>query len=128
MAEYPSDLKYADTHEYARLEGDVVTIGITEFAVRELGEIVFVELPEVGATVEKGGLFGTVESVKAVGELNAPVTGTVVERNAALDDDPEQLTDDPYGDGWLIKVRLSNPSELDTALSAEQYSSLVAGG
>ena len=125
--EYPDNLKYLDTHEYARLEGDVATIGITAFAVDQLGDIVFLELPEVGDAISKGQKFGTIESVKAVEELKAPVSGTVLESNAPLLDTPEQLAEDPYGDAWLIKVQVSQPSELADALSAEAYRSLVEG-
>ncbi|MFM7449456.1 MAG: glycine cleavage system protein GcvH [Leptolyngbyaceae cyanobacterium] len=125
--EYPDDLKYLDTHEYARLEGDVATVGITAFAVDQLGDIVFLELPEVGDAISKGEKFGTIESVKAVEELKAPVSGTVVESNAPLLDTPEQLAEDPYGDAWLIKVQVSQPSELADTLSAEAYRSLVEG-
>ncbi|MBD2595534.1 glycine cleavage system protein GcvH [Nostoc spongiaeforme FACHB-130] len=127
MSQYPDDLKYQDSHEYVRLDGDIATIGITEFAVRELGEIVFVELPEIGKNFAKGDELGTIESVKAVGELYSPVTGTVVESNNALIDDPELLNDDPYGEGWLLKIRVDDPSELDNALTASQYSALVEG-
>jgi glycine cleavage system H protein len=125
--EYPDDLKYLDSHEYARLEGGVVTIGITEFAVNQLGDIVFLELPEVGAILSKGERFGTVESVKAVEDLNSPVSGTVIERNDPLLDDPEQIGDDPYGDGWMLKVRMDDASQLDDALSAEDYRTRVQG-
>jgi glycine cleavage system H protein len=125
--EYPDDLKYADSHEYARLDGDIATIGITAFAVDQLGDIVFLELPEVGEAIEKGETFGTVESVKAVEDLKAPVTGTVVERNDALLNTPEQLADDPYGEAWMLKVRVENPSDLDDALSASQYREQVEG-
>jgi glycine cleavage system H protein len=125
--EYPDNLKYLDTHEYVRLEGDTATIGITAFAVDQLGDIVFLELPEVGDTVEKGEKFGTVESVKAVEDLNAPVSGTVVAANLALVDAPEQLANDPYGEAWLIKVQVDDPSELDDTLSAEEYQAQVEG-
>ncbi len=125
--EYPDDLKYLDSHEYARLEGEVATIGITAFAVDQLGDIVFLELPAIGDAVEKGEKFGTVESVKAVEDLNAPVTGTVVEVNTPLVDAPEQLADDPYGEAWLLKVRIENPTELDDALSASEYREQVEG-
>jgi glycine cleavage system H protein len=124
---YPDDLKYLDTHEYIRLSGDLATIGITDFATTQLGDIVFVELPEVGATLEKGEPFGTVESVKAVADLNAPVTGTVVERNEDIVESPEIVVEDPYGAGWLLKVRVDNPSEADDALSAAEYSQMVEG-
>ncbi|MGF1498719.1 MAG: glycine cleavage system protein GcvH [Elainellaceae cyanobacterium] len=125
--EYPDNLKYYDSHEYALLEGDTVTVGITAFAVDELGDIVFLELPEVGDTVDKGDTFGTVESVKAVEDLVAPVTGEVVARNDALVDSPENLAEDPYEEGWLIKVKIDDPSELDDALSSEEYSNRVEG-
>ncbi len=127
MAQYPDDLKYLDTHEYIRLEGSIATIGITRFAVDQLGDIVFLELPEVDATLEKGEPFGTVESVKAVSDLNAPVTGTVVERNDEIVESPEDLADDPYGAGWLLKVRVDNPGEADDALSAAEYIQMVEG-
>ena len=127
MTEYPEDLKYLDSHEYIRLEGDLATIGISGFAVNQLGEIVFLELPEVGATLVKGEDFGTVESVKAVETLYTPVTGTVVERNNDIVESPENLADDPYGDGWLLKVRVDNPSEVDDALSAQKYREMVEG-
>lgn len=126
-SEYPEDLKYSDTHEYVRLEDNIATIGISSFAVRELGEIVFVEIPEVGALVTKGDSFGTVESVKAVEELKAPVSGTIIERNDSIIDDPETVNDDPYGEGWLIKVRVNDPNEINDAFSADQYSALVEG-
>jgi glycine cleavage system H protein len=125
--EYPSNLKYTDSHEYVQLDGDVATVGITAFAVDQLGDIVFLELPEVGASVTKGESFGTVESVKAVEDLKAPVSGTVIEANAPLMDSPEQLADDPYGTAWMIKVRVENPSELDEAMGADQYRSQVEG-
>ena len=125
--EYPDDLKYLDTHEYIRLEGEIATIGISAFAVDQLGDIVFLELPEVGATLEKGETFGTVESVKAVEDLKAPVTGTVVERNDAIVESPENLAEDPYAEGWLLKVRVDNPSEVDDALSVEEYHLMVEG-
>lgn len=125
--EYPDNLKYLDSHEYARLEGDIATIGITAFAVDQLGDIVFLELPEVGEALEKGATFGSVESVKAVEDLKAPLSGTVVERNDALLDTPEQLADDPYGDAWMLKLRVNDPDELDDALSAEEYRAQVEG-
>jgi glycine cleavage system H protein len=124
---YPDDLKYLDTHEYIRLEGDLATIGITRFAVAQLGDLVFVDLPEVGATLVKGEPFGSVESVKAVEDLKAPVSGTVVERNDEIIESPEGLSQDPYGAGWLLKVRVDNTSEVDDALSAQAYSQMVEG-
>ncbi len=125
--EYPDDLKYLDSHEYTRLDGEIATIGITAFAVDQLGDIVFLELPEIGDALEKGETFGTVESVKAVEDLSAPVTGTVIERNDAVMDAPEQLADDPYGEGWLLKVRVNDPDELKDALSASDYRAQVEG-
>ena len=124
---YPDDLKYLDSHEYIRLEGDLATIGITGFAVNQLGDIVFLELPEVGETLVKGEPFGTVESVKAVADLYAPVTGTVVERNGDVVESPEDVADDPYGAGWLLKVRVDNTSDADDALSAAAYREMVEG-
>ncbi|MFB2922570.1 MULTISPECIES: glycine cleavage system protein GcvH [Aerosakkonema] len=125
--EYPDDLKYLDSHEYVRLDGEIATIGITAFAIKELGDIVFVEFPDIGEAVTKGEPFGNVESVKAVEMLNSPVTGTVVERNDPLLDDPEVLGDDPYGEGWLIKVRVNDPGEVDDAMTADDYRALVDG-
>jgi glycine cleavage system H protein len=125
--EYPENLRYLDSHEYARADEDegVVTVGITAFAIDQLGDIVFLELPEVGDSFEKGEKFGTVESVKAVEELKAPVGGEVIERNDALVDAPEQIGDDPYGDGWLIKLKATDLEELDDTLSAEEYKEQV---
>jgi glycine cleavage system H protein len=125
--EYPSDLKYQDSHEYVRLDGDIATIGISAFAVDQLGDIVFLELPEVGDALTKGESFGTIESVKAVENLYAAVSGTVVERNDAIVEAPEQLADDPYGEGWLLKVRITDSSELDDAMSADEYQAQVEG-
>jgi glycine cleavage system H protein len=125
--DYPADLKYLDTHEYARIEGNIATIGITAFAVDQLGDIVFLELPETGDSLSKGEKFGTIESVKAVEDLNAPLGGTVIEVNTALVDAPEQIADDPYGEGWLLKIEVHDLSELDDALSAEDYQAQVEG-
>ncbi|WAL58819.1 glycine cleavage system protein GcvH [Thermocoleostomius sinensis] len=125
--DYPEDLRYLDSHEYARLDGEIATIGITAFAVDQLGDIVFLELPDVGDALEKGKTFGTVESVKAVEDLKAPVSGTVIERNDALLDTPEQLADDPYGEAWMLKVRVDEPDELDDAMTADEYRAQVEG-
>ncbi|CDM93302.1 MAG: glycine cleavage system protein GcvH [Limnospira sp. PMC 1291.21] len=125
--EFPDDLKYLDSHEYVRLDGEIATIGISAFAVDQLGDIVFLELPDVNDALEKGETFGNVESVKAVEELKAPVSGTVVERNDAIVEAPEELADDPYGEGWLLKVRIGDESDLDDALSADEYRALVEG-
>ncbi|WP_346291237.1 glycine cleavage system protein GcvH [Sphaerothrix gracilis] len=126
--EYPADLKYADTHEYVRVDEDgVAVIGITAFAVDQLGDVVFLELPEVGDTIEKGENFGTIESVKAVEDLKAPVTGEVLERNDVLIDSPEQIADDPYGDAWMLKVKMDDLEDLEDAMSAEEYQDQVEG-
>ncbi|WOD40175.1 glycine cleavage system protein GcvH [Nodosilinea sp. E11] len=127
--DYPETLKYLDSHEYARADEDegIVTVGITAFAIDQLGDIVFLELPEVGDSLEKGEKFGTVESVKAVEELKAPASGEVLERNEALIESPEQIGDDPYGDGWLIKIRASDLDDLDDALTADEYKDQVGG-
>lgn len=125
--EYPSDLKYLDTHEYARLDGEIATIGITAFAIDQLGDIVFLELPEMGDAIEQGEKFGTIESVKAVEDLNAPVSGTVIEINSALLEAPEQIGDDPYGEGWLLKVRIDDDIDLDDTLSSDEYREQVEG-
>ena len=128
--EFPDDLKYLDTHEYARVDEDedIVTVGISAFALDQLGDIVFLELPETADTVEKGETFGTVESVKAVEDLKSPVTGDVLERNDAIIDAPEQIADDPYGDAWLLKIKAENLDDLDDAMSADEYRDQVEGG
>ncbi len=125
--EYPENLRYLDTHEYVRLDGEIATVGISAFAVDQLGDVVFLELPEIGDVVTKGESFGSIESVKAVESLNSPVTGTVVERNETLIESPEQVADDPYGDGWLLKVRADDPEDIEDALTAEEYSAQVEG-
>lgn len=125
--EYPQDLRYLDSHEYVRMDGEIATIGITAFAIEELGDIVFLELPDLGDAIEPEDKIGTIESVKAVSEIYAPVAGTVIDRNEMLIESPEMITDDPYGEGWLIKVRLDNPDdELENTLSFQEYKSLVA--
>lgn len=125
--EYPNDLKYLDSHEYVRVEGETATIGISAFAVDQLGDIVFVELPDVNDTLEKGETFGTVESVKAVEDMYAPVSGKVIEQNTAVVDAPETIAEDPYGQGWLLKVEMSNPEEVNDVLSADEYRAKVEG-
>lgn len=125
--EYPQDFRYLDSHEYVRLDGEIATIGITEFAVHELGDIVFLELPEIGDALTRGENFGTIESVKAVEELNSPVTGTVIERNEALINSPEEVSEDPYGEGWFLKVRVNDPGEVEDALTADEYRAQVEG-
>jgi glycine cleavage system H protein len=126
--DYPEDLKYLDSHEYVRIEGEIATIGISAFAVDQLGDIVFLELPEIGDSLEVGESFGTIESVKAVEDLNPPVSGTVVDRNEAMIESPELIAEDPYGEGWLIKVRVNNlDEEVADVLSASEYRSQVEG-
>ncbi|MEL7071880.1 MAG: glycine cleavage system protein GcvH [Cyanobacteria bacterium J06581_3] len=128
--EYPSDLKYLDSHEYARVDADqqTVTVGITSFAVDQMGDVVFLELPEVGASVDVGENFGTIESVKAVEDLKAPVSGEVLEINEALVDTPEDISAEAaYDTGWLIKVKAGDLSDLDDAMSAEDYQKQVEG-
>lgn len=127
LLEYPSDLKYLDSHEYARLDGEIATIGISAFAVDQLGDIVFLELPEVGDAVTKEESFGSVESVKAVENLYSPISGTVIERNEAMLESPDQVAEDPYGEGWLLKLRVNDPGEVDDALSADEYRAQVEG-
>jgi len=118
---FPDDVRYAESHEWARSEGDRVKVGITDYAQDQLGDIVFVELPEVGETFDKGEEFGTVESVKAVSELYLPVAGEVVAVNSSLEESPEKVNNTPYGDGWMIEVKADNPSELDGLMSKEAY-------
>ncbi|MEO0946936.1 MAG: glycine cleavage system protein GcvH [Cyanobacteria bacterium J06641_5] len=125
--EYPNNLKYFDSHEYVRLDGEIATIGISAYAIDQLGDIVFLELPEVGTQASKGDSFGNIESVKAVEEIYAPLSGEVVECNGAMVDAPEQLVEDPYENGWLVKIRINDPNELEGAMSAEAYRALVAG-
>jgi glycine cleavage system H protein len=123
--EFPDDLKYTKEHEWARIDGTRVVIGITDFAQEELGDVVFVELPEIGAPVEAEGAFGVVESVKAVSDLFSPVSGTIVDVNRVLEDQPELVNDSPYGDGWMIVIEASNTAELDGLLSAADYQTYI---
>lgn len=123
---FPQDLRYTDDHEWARPEGEVAAIGITGFATERLNDLVYVELPSVGDSVEKGAPFGVVESVKTAADLLAPVSGEVVEVHAALVDQLDVISQDPYGEGWLIKVAMSDPTELDQLLDHEQYAHTVA--
>jgi glycine cleavage system H protein len=125
-ASYPDDLKYHPEHDWARVDGDVATLGITWYAQDQLGEVVFFDPPEVGKTITKDGSYAEVESVKAVSDVIAPVSGEIVEVNEALKDSPEQINEDPYGEGWLVKVRLSEPSELDSLLDSENYQSSLS--
>ncbi|CAA9296128.1 Glycine cleavage system H protein [uncultured Coleofasciculus sp.] len=125
--EYPEDLKYLDTHEYVRLEGEIATLGISAFAVDQLGDIVFLELPDIGDALEKGESFGTIESVKAVEDMYAPISGTVIERNEAMIASPELISEDPYGEGWFLKVRINDGEDLGETLSAREYRADVEG-
>ncbi len=121
----PSNLKYTKDHEWIAIEGEIATIGITDFAQGELGDIVFVEIETVGKSLAKEEVFGTVEAVKTVSDLFMPVAGTVLEKNANIDNEPDSVNKDPYGKGWMIKVKLSNPLELDSLLNAEEYKKIV---
>lgn len=123
---YPDDLRYSKEHEWVRADNGTATIGITSFAADELGDIVFVELPEVGGQLRQFGSFGVVESVKAVSDLYAPVSGTVVEVNGALRDAPELLNSDPFGEGWIARVELGDASELDALMDADAYAAEIA--
>lgn len=125
--DYPDDLRYLDTHEYVRIDGEIATLGISAFAVDQLGDIVFVELPEVGDALTQGEGFGTIESVKAVEDMYAAISGTVIERNEAIVESPELIADDPYGEGWLLKVRINDGEYLGATMSATQYRALVEG-
>ena len=119
--EYPDDVRYTREHEWARVEGNVVRVGITDFAQDALGDVVYVDLPEAGTEVRSGEPFGEVESTKSVSDVYAPVTGRIVERNEALADSPERVNEDPYGDGWMIAIEPSDPSELEALLDAARY-------
>jgi glycine cleavage system H protein len=120
-ASYPDDLKYHAEHDWARVDGDTATLGITWYAQDQLGEVVFFDPPEVGTQIAKDSPYAEVESVKAVSDVIAPVSGEIVEVNEALKDSPEQINDDSYGEGWLVKVKLSDPSELDALMDSEKY-------
>ena len=127
MSNIPSDIKYADSHEWVRVEGDVATIGITDFAQSELGDVVFVEIETEGEELSKGDTFGTVEAVKTVSDLFMPISGEVIEVNSAIEDAPESVNEEPYGSGWMIKVKISDSSELDALMSQSDYQGMVAG-
>ena len=124
----PTDLRYTSDHEWVRVDGDAATIGITAYAAEQLGDIVFVELPDVGRTVTQAAAFGVVESVKAVSDLFAPVSGEVAEANAELGANPELVNSDPYGAGWMIRVTLADPAQLDALLDPDAYDALIAAG
>ncbi|PTQ53227.1 MAG: Glycine cleavage system H protein [Brockia lithotrophica] len=119
--EFPAELKYSTEHEWVRVEGKLARVGITDYAQSELGDVVYVDLPEVGTEIQKGSVFGSVESVKAVSDLYAPVSGRVVEVNESLKDAPERINSSPYGDGWMIVVEMRDPAELAELLDADAY-------
>jgi glycine cleavage system H protein len=121
----PSDLLYTKDHEWIRIEGDIATVGITDFAQRELGDIVYVEVDTLDQTLDKEEVFGTVEAVKTVSDLFLPLTGEIVEFNDTLESDPEKVNTDPYGDGWMVKVKFTNHDEIDSLLSSEAYKTLI---
>ena len=124
----PADLRYTKDHEWVRVEGDTATIGVTDFAASQLGDVVFVDLPAVGKAVEQFATFGVVESVKAVSDLYAPLSGEVVAVNGDLGAKPELVNSDPFGEGWMIRVKLGNPTEVDGLLDAAAYDALIAEG
>lgn len=124
--EFPEHLRYTQDHEWARLEGTRVVVGITDFAQEELGDVVFVELPQVGKVVEVSGTFGVVESVKAVSDLYAPLSGTVVETNLTLEDQPELVNSSPYGEGWMVVLEATNPADWEQLLTAAAYQDYLA--
>lgn len=124
---YPENFKYTKEHEWVSVEGDTGTVGITFHAQKELGDIVYVDLPKIGAAVEVGKSFGSVESVKAVSDIYSPVTGEIVGINSLLADAPEKLNEDPHGAAWLVKIKLANPGELDGLLSAADYEAFIGG-
>ena len=128
MANTPEDNRYAKSHEYLHVEGDTGTIGITDYAQKELGDVVFVELPQVGAQLDATDELGSIESVKAVAEVYTPIAGEIVEINDALADDPAAVNEDPHGDGWLVKVKYSSSKDFDDLMTAEQYEAFTQEG
>ena len=127
MANVPEDLHYSKDHEWVRVEANIASIGITDYAQNSLGDVVYVELPKVGEDFAANESFGSVESVKAVSEVFSPISGTVAEVNESLNDEPEKVNGDPYGDGWMIKVNMSNPGEVDSLLTAAEYEDFTKG-
>ncbi|MCQ2347744.1 MAG: glycine cleavage system protein GcvH [Paludibacteraceae bacterium] len=122
---FPTNIRYTQEHEWIRLEGDVAYVGITDYAQSELGEIVFVDVDTVGETIAQNEVFGSVEAVKTVSDLNMPVTGEVLEFNETLNDQPELVNNDPYGEGWMIKIKVQNPAEMDTLMDAAAYQAML---
>ena len=123
----PKDLKYTNDHEWVKIEGDIATVGITDFAQGELGDIVYVEVETVDETLDREEVFGTVEAVKTVSDLFSPLSGEIIEFNESLEDEPEKVNTDPYGEGWMVKIRFNDAAELDDLLSAEEYTEIVEG-
>ncbi len=123
----PENLKYTKDHEWIKIEGDIATVGITDFAQGELGDIVYVEVEIVEETLEKEEIFGTVEAVKTVSDLFLPLSGEIIEFNEKLESEPENVNDDPYGAGWMVKIKISNPGEIDSLLDFEAYKKLIGG-
>ena len=123
----PQELKYTKDHEWVKIDGNVATIGVTDFAQGELGDIVYVEVETVGETMEREEVFGTVEAVKTVSDLFLPLAGKIVEFNESLEDTPEKVNTDPYGDGWMVKLQLSNEAEIEDLMSPEEYKELIGG-
>ena len=126
MSEVPTELKYLSTHEWVLIEGNIATVGVSDHAQELLGDLVYVELPEEGSSVSAGDSVGVVESVKAASDTYAPVTGEVIEVNAELEDSPDRINDDPYGDGWMYKVQMEDPEEVSDLLSADAYGEVIA--
>ena len=123
---YPSDLKYSKTHQWARVEGKIATIGITDYAQDQMGDLVYIELPETGTEFSAGDVIGSIESVKAISDINSPLSGAVTEVNEALPDAPEKINQSPYGDGWIAKIEMGDPSELGQLLDADAYQEFIA--
>lgn len=121
----PSELKYTKEHEWVKIDGDIATVGITDFAQSELGDIVYVEVETLDETLDKEEVFGTVEAVKTVSDLFLPLSGEIIEFNEALEDEPEKVNSDPYGDGWMVKIKISEPSEVEELMSADDYKALI---
>jgi glycine cleavage system H protein len=122
----PGKLRYTKDHEWLQIEGDIATVGITDFAQRELGDIVYVEIETVGKQLDAGAVFGTVEAVKTVSDLYLPVSGTITELNSALANEPELVNNDPYGSGWMIKMKINNPKDIETLMDANAYGQMVS--
>lgn len=122
---FPNNIRYTREHEWIRVEGEEAVVGITDYAQSELGEIVFIDVDTVGETIAQGDVFGSVEAVKTVSDLNMPMSGEVLEVNAALEEHPELVNNDPYGEGWIVRVRISDPAEMDTLMDAAAYEAMI---